>query len=150
MRDLPEGMTRELDIEPLVAVPRVKVTGSDGIVKAWGHYGIFVDHVPGMDGLVRDEWIHHVVLTRGLADWHMPCEPRLYEIQEGDVVEIDREAPLPDSGTIGDSDVQKALRARIRELEEENAYLREADAAWKRMASQWQSDLSDAVGGNGR
>lgn len=97
MGDMPGGTRRERDIEPLANVPRVRVTGPDGTIRAYGHYGIFIDHMPGADGLVRDEWVHHVVLTRGFADWHMPCEPRLYEIREDDVVEIDGEPKPPQS-----------------------------------------------------
>ena len=90
MGDLPEGVTRECDLRPLVDVPMVRVTGSDGTTKARGHYAMFVDYVPGADGLVRDEWVHHAVLTRGFADWHMPCEPQLYEIRSEDTVNYHR------------------------------------------------------------
>lgn len=84
---VPAGMVRWEDIEPMVPVPRVRVRNSQGTVVATGYYGIYVDTVPGIDGLVRNEWIHHVVLTHTFADWHMPCDPFLYEIQEGDEVE---------------------------------------------------------------
>ena len=56
-------------------------------------------------------------------------------------VEIDAKQSLPSR----EDDAERAvLLRRIRELEEENRFLREADNEWKRLASEWRNEI-DAV-----